>query len=781
MGIRRPSTYSYPPKFTKFEDVDNYTRRLYAELLENDSRGEETTARATDKDLKALIVRPEWYGAKGDGVTDDHVAIESANAVGGNIVFADKTYLVDDNITISSGTTLVFVNGGKFSITSGHTVTINGSVIAGAHQIFDCADDDCVYGLKYSVPEWFGSNTTPGTTDMTNAIQYAVSSLVPGGELSLSPLDYLVSSTITINRRIYFHGTGWRSRIKPSATMLKGAYISAILSGLTLTLVEDTFDGTIGIGDEIIGGAVGTNATIASLASGTADTAGAVYNISTTPISDRTIYAIPQHFAIGGQDVIHVLPSGVVDEDNNNNRGYTFEEFGIGTEDAFPYARNGIYLDFIAGVGLVAVLINRVKIRVLGRYSIFSNEATQLLVQNSELCNVSLNIAGDIMKVINNSIANSNITTPSLYLNCYPGANLFIISKNTFTHWGGREYIYIENAEAGLVLDDNYYEDVSATPHPSGLKYAIFIKTAILPTISNSVFNIRDVVRSRILYFDDVISPSVFHNRFFSFPGRGRVPIFESTAKTMALNFSYDNFMEVFSGTSLNRYEASRTMIGENPFYQPACEIDASSQLTLTAAIEDIYDETLMADRLSNGTWWVQGDGITRGTYLVALISGVIGQVGSKYSLSTSPGELSARPIYIIPKLFIDFGWGTMGVWNLLTLPADGTILPSNVLGISVSGLPSYMKTIDDIVAFAGGASISTPTEGMNVCSPEDIRDGYRPNNYSMVAISGKETTDAFVGLSLRATYEGSLTIRNVPENLDLIYLEGANFRHTLY
>jgi hypothetical protein len=78
VGIRRPSTYSYPPKFNKLEDVENYTKRLYAELLENDSRGEEITARATDKDLKELIVRPEWYGAKGDGVKDDTAAIQGA-------------------------------------------------------------------------------------------------------------------------------------------------------------------------------------------------------------------------------------------------------------------------------------------------------------------------------------------------------------------------------------------------------------------------------------------------------------------------------------------------------------------------------------------------------------------------------------------------------------------------------------------------------------------------------------------------------------------------------
>jgi hypothetical protein len=109
VGIRRPSTYSYPPKFNKLEDADNWAKRLYAELLENDSRGEEITARATDKDLKELIVRPEWYGAKGDGVHDDTAAIQAAMGAahvsgGGNVLFSGKNYLISNYINVYSNT-----------------------------------------------------------------------------------------------------------------------------------------------------------------------------------------------------------------------------------------------------------------------------------------------------------------------------------------------------------------------------------------------------------------------------------------------------------------------------------------------------------------------------------------------------------------------------------------------------------------------------------------------------------------------------------------------------
>jgi hypothetical protein len=107
VGIRRPSTYSYPPKFNKLEDAENYSKRLYAELLENDSRGEEITARATDKDLKELIVRPEWYGAKGDGVKDDYTALSKAFSVSGNaipVVLSGGSYATSRQLSLLIGT-----------------------------------------------------------------------------------------------------------------------------------------------------------------------------------------------------------------------------------------------------------------------------------------------------------------------------------------------------------------------------------------------------------------------------------------------------------------------------------------------------------------------------------------------------------------------------------------------------------------------------------------------------------------------------------------------------
>jgi polygalacturonase len=171
MSYRRPSTYPYPNQFKSIEDAEKYAKDMYRALLENDSRGEEITARATDKDLKELIVRPEWYGAKGNGVHDDTAAIQAANVIGGNIVLSNKTYLVDGDITISAGTTLSFVNGGNLSIAAGHVVTINGNISAGLRQIFSGLGSVVFTPGSVAVIElrWFGA-TGDGVTDDAPAV-----------------------------------------------------------------------------------------------------------------------------------------------------------------------------------------------------------------------------------------------------------------------------------------------------------------------------------------------------------------------------------------------------------------------------------------------------------------------------------------------------------------------------------------------------------------------------------------------------------------------------------
>lgn len=88
-----------------------------------------------------------------------------------------KVIVVTDAQTISAsvavtGRALAAEYGAMITIASGQTLTINGPFSAGAYQVF--AGTGVVTGLKEARPEWWGTNITPGTTDMTLAWQAAV-------------------------------------------------------------------------------------------------------------------------------------------------------------------------------------------------------------------------------------------------------------------------------------------------------------------------------------------------------------------------------------------------------------------------------------------------------------------------------------------------------------------------------------------------------------------------------------------------------------------------------
>jgi hypothetical protein len=64
------------------------------------------------------------YGAKGDGTTDDTVAIQAALTAGGNILFPPGTYKVTSSLLVTSNTT---VTGSGISDTTGAISTVHGT------------------------------------------------------------------------------------------------------------------------------------------------------------------------------------------------------------------------------------------------------------------------------------------------------------------------------------------------------------------------------------------------------------------------------------------------------------------------------------------------------------------------------------------------------------------------------------------------------------------------------------------------------------------------------
>ena len=157
-------------------------------------------------------VRDAAYGAVGDGATDDESEIElaiTAAAVNGGTVFFPVTgsaYAIDDAITVPSNVTLQFAPGASLMGLTGDETLFVENIADTMHQIFQSTIT--VSGVRRAIkPEWFGTNTTPGTTDMTTAIQAAIDCAeVDGGTVFLSFGEYLVTATLTVGAGISIIG-----------------------------------------------------------------------------------------------------------------------------------------------------------------------------------------------------------------------------------------------------------------------------------------------------------------------------------------------------------------------------------------------------------------------------------------------------------------------------------------------------------------------------------------------------------------------------------------------
>lgn len=170
----------------------------------------------------------------------------------GEVFFPEGTYLISDDLSIPAG---IIIRGPKavINIASGKTLTLNGPtfddvpsfiiadtaslVINGAfspglRKIFtdgNISYDGVAFGVgavKEVYPEWWATNTTPGTTDMHGALQSAINSIsLVGGELKLSNTTYLNTASLEVGRSINIIGVDhWKSIIKwtGSGACIKG-------------------------------------------------------------------------------------------------------------------------------------------------------------------------------------------------------------------------------------------------------------------------------------------------------------------------------------------------------------------------------------------------------------------------------------------------------------------------------------------------------------------------------------------------------------------------------
>ena len=180
----------------------------------------------------------------GDGSTKTNVAIaEAVSQIGiirkatiylspGDWIFANGV-----TVTIPSNIILIIPNGAKIDGISGggtETLAINGLLIDKEYQIF--GDNITVTGsslIKFAYPEWWETNTTPGTTDMRTAINSAIDFLTTnGGKALLGPTTYMVQNInndgpgITMKSNVTLQGVGPVSIIKGYSTDLMQTVIN---------------------------------------------------------------------------------------------------------------------------------------------------------------------------------------------------------------------------------------------------------------------------------------------------------------------------------------------------------------------------------------------------------------------------------------------------------------------------------------------------------------------------------------------------------------------------
>ena len=202
-----------------------------------DATGGTITALAVGVAVDVLQV----YGA-GTSRTAGTIASAIARIGSSNVTleFSPGTWTIDANTTIPSNLTCIIPAGCVFAVSSGFTLTFSGEVIIenptwysglGTVVVSQIGIHGSIYhrtaaersasitptNLRYPQGHVlrYGTNTTPGTTDMATAINNAVLVMVAhgGGDVVYPPETVRIASTISSAAKVNHVGEGYASKI----------------------------------------------------------------------------------------------------------------------------------------------------------------------------------------------------------------------------------------------------------------------------------------------------------------------------------------------------------------------------------------------------------------------------------------------------------------------------------------------------------------------------------------------------------------------------------------
>lgn len=165
----------------------------------------------SNSDTEPLV---RWWGAIGDGATDDRTESFNADASTSNpIHYTAGTYLVESDLTFTSD--VIFDLNAKIEVATGVTVTFARSIVAGWRQIFSLVGTGALsLNRKFNSeasPLWFGDTVTVTTIQNTVDVMQDPTGTNTGGRVLLpSGLHNLdtSSASIDVTGAVTIMGTG---------------------------------------------------------------------------------------------------------------------------------------------------------------------------------------------------------------------------------------------------------------------------------------------------------------------------------------------------------------------------------------------------------------------------------------------------------------------------------------------------------------------------------------------------------------------------------------------
>jgi hypothetical protein len=135
-------------------------------------------------------------------------ALTTIGSAAASLAIPPGTVSITSNTTIPANVRVQVLKGGTFDIADGVSLTINGPLEAGLHQIFSCTGTGkVIFGngvSRFAYPEWWGAKRD-GATDDSPAVNAAIAS--QAGEIRFAAGTYRLNATIKHNT-VQIRGVG---------------------------------------------------------------------------------------------------------------------------------------------------------------------------------------------------------------------------------------------------------------------------------------------------------------------------------------------------------------------------------------------------------------------------------------------------------------------------------------------------------------------------------------------------------------------------------------------